>query len=1473
MAQAAAHAAPPGLPITADQRRLVLQQVMSPNALAQSVDIDKVLGTVRQLQGQGDWQDWKSWMNVLLDHKGLHQPFIVVGKELLPHDFHTVLADITMVQVRQFTQEQTDEDDFRKVRQVYTAAARTTHTLLFAALSPPVRQHVRQVPRTDPYQVWAMLHSLFERETALSTRQRLARFLQIRMLDTENIQQFYTRVLNSAQDLRERNEAINESMLVNAIYGGLPKSFNQVQVVLEQDETLSILQIVERLRDFEEKTQDQGAGDNAGASDAFTARHQDARQGQATSAHLQGRGTEICKNFTKGRCHRGASCHYKHVQVPRAFQEKGEQGARACENCGQVGHATGNCTRPKVKCYSCGRPGHLAKFCRSKQPRAQDQAGVSHNSAATATTTEEAWVFSASAQDEWIVDSGATRHMVKDGGALSNVRPTLTQLHLADGTTRTITQVGNMELRCNGGGTPLLLKNVLLAPMLSKNLLSTAALDDEGYKVEQHQGRIKIFDVNNQHVASATRRGQLFALDYASVDNASAAAVSTTSLTQLWHRRLGHLPLEQLRAATSACTGISGIDGELDQVCEGCIKGKMHRVYDKEATNKSTTPGERICTDLQGPMQTTGTAGARYSMNFVDEASGYCWLFFLRQKSSAYNAMESFLNMMENDGKRVRYLRSDGGGEYTSGQVQGLLRRKGIKHEVTNPYSPHQNGKAERNNRSVMEVARCLLKHSGMPNVFWVEAMRLATWIRVRAPSRILNGKSPFEVWGGSKPNVKHLRVFGTAAYAHVPKEQRRKLDDKAKLCFLTGVTDSASKYQLWCPEDKRFVWSSDIIFNESLTYGQHQQRRETEFKSEDDGNEDGFDPVQSQPRPPIQLRVAEAPDLQVAPPLQVQPQPGPPPQGQAQAQDQEQPQGLQQDLARRSTRSNKGVPAPVLLQDEQAQERAHLTSEENGAADQEWCLAVINDEPTSYNEAINGNDKDVWCEAMQEEINALKANKTWELTELPQGRRAIRCRWIFKRKEDSNGNTTRFKARLVACGYTQLAGVDYNDTFSPTASFKTVRLLFALAAQLKLHLHQDDVQSAFLHAKLDEELYMEQPVGFVVPGQERRVCRLYRGIYGLKQASRAWYLDINATLLKLGFKKSLNDPCLYVLRVGNSVVFAAVFVDDIIKATNDHELLRMVEGVLDSKYKMTHLGQPIWCLQMRVSYDYERGVLKLDQELLANKVLKRFRMHDCKPASTPEAVGGLLDADNDSALKDMELVPYKSAVGALLYLAQTTRPDLAHAAGVVSRYAANPQPEHWRAVKRILRYLAGTRDHGITYTRTVGEPLLHGFADADWAGDLRQRRSTTGFVFYVAGGPVSWRSKLQQTVALSTTEAEYLAAGDATREALWLRSMLNELGLRQAQATIIYEDNQSCIALTLNPGQHQRTKHIDVRHHFIQSHVEEGSILLTYLCTEDMVADLLTKALATPRFNKLKARLLNSNEVTTNTTVASSRR
>ena len=400
--------------------------------------------------------------------------------------------------------------------------------------------------------------------------------------------------------------------------------------------------------------------------------------------------------------------------------------------------------------------------------------------------------------------------------------------------------------------------------------------------------------------------------------------------------------------------------------------------------------------------------------------------------------------------------------------------------------------------------------------------------------------------------------------------------------------------------------------------------------------------------------------------------------------------------------------------------------------------------------------------------------------------------------------------------------------------------------------IHQMDVVTAFLNGELEEEIYMRQPEGYVVPGKEHMVCKLRKSLYGLKQASRCWNKALHDHMKQIGFERSPSDPCVYIQRMG-SVTVVAVYVDDLILITETSEEMETVKESLKKKFRMKDMGRLHYCLGISIMQDDDDKSIWLHQKQYICNMLKRYGMTEANPALTPADVNVKL-VKGDGVSKEVDPVMYQSMVGSLLYTAMATRPDIAHAVGVVSKFNSNPTEAHLTAVKRILRYLKGTINLALKYKEDETNSLI-GYSDADWAGDLDDRYSTTGNLFLLAGGAVSWVSKKQHVVALSTTEAEYIALSLAAQEATWLRRMLTEFGASPG-CVILMEDNQGAIALAKNPIAHTRTKHIDIRYHYIREAIQDGTIDVQYCPTDDMNADLLTKPLPKELFQKLRVAL-----------------
>ena len=447
-----------------------------------------------------------------------------------------------------------------------------------------------------------------------------------------------------------------------------------------------------------------------------------------------------------------------------------------------------------------------------------------------------------------------------------------------------------------------------------------------------------------------------------------------------------------------------------------------------------------------------------------------------------------------------------------------------------------------------------------------------------------------------------------------------------------------------------------------------------------------------------------------------------------------------------------------------------------------------------------------------------------------------------------------RYKARLVAKGYTQKYGEDYTETFSPVVRYSSIRALLAFAVQNDMMIHQMDAVTAFLNGKLDEEIYMEQPSGYVKEGQEHMVCKLKRSLYGLKQSSRCWSNVFKSHMDSTGFKQSDADPCIFVKGEKDDLTIVAVYVDDLIIVSKNPETMKKIKKSLATRFKMKDLGKLSYCLGISIVHDKEKKCILMHQKQYIQMLLEKYGLSEAKPVSTPANISVKLVKD-DGVSKPIDSGQYQSMVGSLLYASIATRPDIANAVGAVSKFNSCPTEAHLTAVKRIFRYLKGTMDLGLKYQKSDDFQLI-GFSDADWAGDMSDRHSTTGNLFVMSSGAVRWVSRKQSVVALSTTEAEYIALSSATQETIWLRRLMSDFTAEQQLPTIIKEDNQGTIAVARNPISHSRTKHIDIKFHYIREALRDGAVDLIYCPTERMTADILTKPLSRGRFEELRSQM-----------------
>lgn len=1078
--------------------------------------------------------------------------------------------------------------------------------------------------------------------------------------------------------------------------------------------------------------------------------------------------------------------------------------------------------RKNIKCYNCGKKGHFKKDCWNKKksgdpesPNAQGNvASFSENAEvlfSEATTDESKKQF----MDVWLLDSGATWHMTSrrewfhkyesiPGGAV----------RMGNDHALKIVGIGTIKIKMFDG-TVRTIQNVRHVKGLKKNLLSVGQIDSLGCRTHVENGIMKIVKGALVIMKAEKIAANLFMLEGETLLEANACIVSTNEeeeSTMMWHNKLGHISERGLKILSDRKL-LPGLKSVNLPFCEHCVTSKQHRLAFGRSVARSKHILDLIHSDVWESSELS-LGGARYLVSFIDDYSRRCWVYPIKKKSDVFSIFKEFKVLVElESGKRIKCLRTDNGGEYTDGEFLALCKREGIKRQFTVAYTPQQNGVAERMNRTLAERMRAMLRTASLPNSFWAEAAMTACYIINRSPSTAINLKTPMEMWTGKPADYSSLHSFGCPAYVMYNSQERTKLDPKSRKCLFLGYAEGIKGYRLWDPTTHKLIISRDVIFVEN----------QLQLKEENDSTKKSSETTTVHVENNLEEETSNSSESES---------------------EHETNEPVESEEVRRSTRGRR----PPAWHSE-------YVTESNIA----YCLLTEDGEPSNIHEASNSPDASMWKTAMQEEIEALHKNKTWELIPLPPGRKAIGNKWVYKIKRDSNDQVERYRARLVVKGYAQKEGIDFNEIFSPVVRLTTIRIVLAMCATLDLHLEQLDVKTAFLHGDLEEEIYMLQPEGFAEKGKENLVCRLIKSLYGLKQAPRCWYKRFDSFIMSLEYNRLSADHCTYYKRFedDNDFIILLLYVDDMLIAGPNKGRIQELKAQLAREFEMKDLGPANKILGMQIHRDKNNRKIWLSQENYLNKILRRFNMQDCKPISTPLPVNFKLSSNmspsNEAERREMSRVPYASAVGSLMFAMICTRPDIAQAVGAVSRYMANPGREHWNTVKRILRYIKGTSNVALCYGGS--ELTVRGYVDSDFAGDLDKSKSTTGYVYTLAGGAVSWMSKLQRVVALSTTEAEYMAATQACKESIWIQRLLEELGHKQ-EKIVLFCDSQSALYIAKNPAFHSRTKHIRVQYHFVREVVEEGTVDMQKIHTNENLADVMTKPVNTDKFIQCRSSI-----------------
>ena len=505
-----------------------------------------------------------------------------------------------------------------------------------------------------------------------------------------------------------------------------------------------------------------------------------------------------------------------------------------------------------------------------------------------------------------------------------------------------------------------------------------------------------------------------------------------------------------------------------------------------------------------------------------------------------------------------------------------------------------------------------------------------------------------------------------------------------------------------------------------------------------------------------------------------------------------------------------------------------------------DFSTFIVENEPKTYHEAVTSSEGPQWKDAIKSEIESILQNHTWELVDLPPGSKPLGYRWIFKKKMKADGSIDKYKARLVIKGYRQKEGLDYFDTYSPVTRITSIRLVLSIAAIRNLQVHQMDVKTAFLNGELEEEIYMEQPDGFVAPGQENKVCKLVKSLYGLKQAPKQWHQKFDQAMLESGFKINECDKCVYVKNTTYGYVILCLYVDDMLIIGSDGKMIRSTKDMLKSKFDMKDMGLADVILGIKITRTQD-GLI-LSQTHYVDKILEKFAKDDTSIARTPIDTSQHLSKNRGESVGQLE---YSRIIGSLMYLMTCTRPDLAYAVSRLSRYTSKPSSEHWKSITRVLRYLRYTREYGLHYGRHPA--VIEGYSDANWISDIKDYRSTSGYVFTLGGAAISWKSSKQTVIARSTMESEFIALDKCSEEAEWLRQFMEDIPRwpKPVTAICIHCDSQSAIGRAQSTMYNGKSRHIRRRHKTIRQLISTGVITIDYVKSKDNIADPLTKGLS----------------------------
>jgi hypothetical protein len=1063
-----------------------------------------------------------------------------------------------------------------------------------------------------------------------------------------------------------------------------------------------------------------------------------------------------------------------------------------CWNIAEENKALNISWRNRTRCYNCKELGHMRRDCPYPGRREKSKSAE----------CMIAW------DKDWTIDSGASKHMTFQKESFSELQPFKSDVVIANGTRLQVKGIGTIKLTNNG--SELILRDVFWVPDLETNLMSVRELardgsaiffDNDNVLMVQEGKRIKIGKLNGGRYTFSRHEMCFLASD------------EEEKCVHQWHRIFAHRNLRDIKNMKKE--GLKIISCDCPDDCEACIKGKMSRKPFPKENNRRQSTLDLVVTDVCGYMQTETLGRKKYFVTFIDDYSDYCEVKLLRTKDEVTGEVKNYVEKMKTQlGKTVKVLRSDKGTEYLNEELKNYLLSQGIHHQTTVGYCPEQNSKAERRNRTLMEAVRTMLEDAKLPNNHWGEALYTANYTQ----NRIVNkktGKTPMEMMFGEQPEWHEMKRFGCDAYVMVPYEKRRKLDMKAVKVKFVGIDEHSKGYRL--TDGRKIFVSRDVKFLEEGKIKRQRKPVVETYLSDESTDESDNEQETIAVEPEVHRGDVSSDDEFESAGEESE-----------QLESSEEEEVALQQQPRRSTRANIGK-RPRRFDDYVMEAKA----------------ARVEQDPVGYKQAVESADAEGWKLAMQEELDSIEANNTWELVDLPAGRKAVGSKWVYKTKFDVNGNIEKRKARLVAQGFSQKSGIDYFDVFAPVARTTTLRMMLSAAGGAKWTLKQYDVKSAFLNGKLEEEIFMRPPQGIDTQG---KVYKLKKSLYGLKQAARVWNKMLTESLTRRGCVQNQTDKCLFSYTSGGEVVHLLTHVDDILAVTSSEKTLDDLMTDVGRDFELKSMGEATDYLGMGIERDQD-GNFMMSQRKFIEEIIEVAGLSDAKTSRFPLDTGyhKLTGKELDSNDK------YRTIIGMLLYLSTNTRPDIAASVAILSQRVTKPRDTDMNEAKRVIRYLKGTKDLKLKLSDSDTNGRIEIYSDSDWAEDQKDRKSHTGWNLRLNGGTVGWSCRKQSVVALSSAEAEYIAMSEAAKEVIWALEVAKQFGYDTKEPVKLFTDSQSAIGMAKSEGFSNRSKHIDTKVYFIKDLVDKGRITLVYTPTNDNIADLLTKPLGSNKIEHLR--------------------